>query len=70
MTEAITAQVLAGLIGVVLSAIVFFVMLGRKTRAAFEDGLQSQAERANADHQLLEERLDAEPAKAFASIRR
>ncbi len=59
MTDTVTALVLAGLAGVVLSALFFFAMLGRRTRAAFEDGLQRQAERANADHQLLEERLDA-----------
>jgi DNA recombination protein RmuC len=59
MNDTVTALVLAGLAGVVLSALFFFAMLGRRTRAAFEDGLQRQAERANADHQLQEERLDA-----------
>jgi len=59
MSETLTALVLAGLVGIVLSGLFFFTLLGRRTRAAFQDGLQRQAERANADQQLLEERLDA-----------
>ncbi len=59
MTENVASLLLAGLIGIVVSTLVFVVVLGRRTRAAFEDGLQRQGERANADQQLLEERLDA-----------
>jgi DNA recombination protein RmuC len=59
MTDSLAALVLAGLVGIVVSALIFFTVLGRRTRAAFEDGLQRQGERANADQQLLEERLDA-----------
>jgi len=42
-----------------VTAIVMAVLLRRRTRAAFEDGLQRQAERANADLQLRDERIEA-----------
>ena len=70
MTDTVTALVLAGLVGIVLSALFFFAMLRRRTRAAFEDGLQRQAERANADHQLLEEDSMRKAARTFVSTRR
>ena len=59
LTENLASLLLAGLVGAVVSALVCFALIRRRTRSAFEDGLQRQAERANADHQLLEERLDA-----------
>ncbi len=59
MSEHLTQLLLAGLSGAVLSALVCVAVLRRRTHAAFEDGIQRQAERANADQHLLEERLDA-----------
>jgi len=59
LTENLASLLLAGLVGAVGSALICVVILRRRTRTAFEEGLQRQAERANADHQLLEERLDA-----------
>jgi DNA recombination protein RmuC len=59
LTENLASLLLAGLVGAVVSALVCFALIRRRTRSAFEEGLQRQAERANADHQLLEERLDA-----------
>ena len=58
MTADLTSLLLAGLIGIVVSTLGFFVILGRRTRAAFEDGRQRQGERDGAERQLLEERLD------------
>src|SRR5512143_1935017 len=59
LTENLASLLLAGLVGAVVSALICFALIRRRTRSAFEEGLQRQAERANADHQLLEERLDA-----------
>ena len=49
MSETLTALVLAGLVGIVLSGLFFFTLLGRRTRAAFQDGLQRQSRSRDAD---------------------
>jgi DNA recombination protein RmuC len=59
MSESIALLLLCGLAGALASAIVCAFLLRRRTRAAFEDGLQRQTERAIAEQLLLEERLDA-----------
>ncbi len=59
MSEHLTQLLLAGIGGAVLAMLVCVLLFKRRVRAAFEDGIQRQAERANADQHLLEERLDA-----------
>jgi DNA recombination protein RmuC len=50
---------LYGVSGAVVAALLTSLLWRRHVRRAFEDGLQRQAERATAEQQLLEERLDA-----------
>jgi DNA recombination protein RmuC len=59
MSEPDALLLLSGLAGALLTAIVFAILLPRRTRAAFEEGLQRQTERASADQQLFLQRLDA-----------
>ncbi len=59
MTQAIPSLLLAALAGAIVAALVLFAVLKRRTRAAFEAGEQRHAERAAAERQLLQERLDA-----------
>jgi DNA recombination protein RmuC len=57
---------LCGIGGAVVAVLVTSLYWRRRARAAFEDGLQRQAERTQADLQLFEERLDA---KAKENVR-
>ena len=63
MTEFLAQLLLATLTGAIVSALVSAlistVVMRRRTRVAFEAGLQDQGERASADQRVLEERLDA-----------
>lgn len=59
MNESIATFALAALAGAVVASLVFARIAARRSRASFEEGLQRQAERAAAEHQLLEERYDA-----------
>ena len=59
MSESIVTLALAALVGAAIAAVAFARLSARRSRAAFEDGLQRQAERASGEQQLLQERYDA-----------
>ncbi len=59
MNETWAALALAASIGAVVASLAFAAISARRTRAAFQDGLQRHAERTSGEYQLLEERYDA-----------
>jgi len=59
MTEFLAPLLLATLIGAIVAALISAVVIRRRTHAAFEAGQHREGERARADLQVLDERLDA-----------